>query len=372
MLEQSTAAALWHLCAGVRPRPQPPGARLVRVLPVGRLDGRPAPVPGVTYGEGLDARRFADLSSLHAPSPSTPTEGFFIRTTAPRALDAAAAVELVGRRRDAMSPGTLRAMSRDMGTHLMECAGNTDPANFGLMSVAGWHGVPLADVIDRLGPLSDGALVEVAGVDPSGPSRSSAPGASWMFSRSQIEQTGAFLATDMNGRPLAADHGHPVRLVIPGWYGCASIKWVRSIAFVSRDAVATAQMREFASRTHQDGVPDLAADYLPPVIDVAATPVRVEQWHGPDADTFFRVVGIVWGGPVAPQSLEIRFSHREPFVRVTDYGRPANTSAWSLWSHVWRPREPGRYQIVLRADSSVRTRRLDAYFYTREISLDRV
>jgi hypothetical protein len=46
---------------------------------------------------------------------------------------------------------------------------------------------------------------------------------------------------------------------------------------------------------------------------------------------------------------------------------------WALWSHVWRPSEPGRYAIVLRAaDSSVPSERLDIFYYTREIAIDEV
>ena len=52
---------------------------------------------------------------------------------------------------------------------------------------------------------------------------------------------------------------------------------------------------------------------------------------------------------------------------------PASTLTWSLWSHVWQPAEPGRYQIVLRVnDPSIRTRRLDIFFYVREIEIDEI
>src|SRR6185369_9127809 len=105
----------------------------------------------------------------------------------------------------------------------------------------------------------------------------STPGASWIFSFEQLAT--AFLATRMNGEALPEDHGAPVRLFVPGWYGCACIKWVNAIALVDDTAEATSQMQEYASRTGQTGVPALAKDYLPGVIDQAAMPVRVEQWR---------------------------------------------------------------------------------------------
>ena len=50
---------------------------------------------------------------------------------------------------------------------------------------------------------------------------------------------------------------------------------------------------------------------------------------------------------------------------------PESTLTWNVWSHTWRPAAPGRYQIVLRiTDPTIRTRRLDLFFYVREIVID--
>src|SRR5437867_560877 len=79
-------------------------------------------------------------------------------------------------------------------------------------------------------PESSGVRIAVSGVDDlTQRSQTSVPGASWIFSRDDIERAAAFLATRMNGAPLPRDHGSPIRLVVPGWYGCACIKWVTQI-----------------------------------------------------------------------------------------------------------------------------------------------
>src|SRR5204862_7518096 len=104
----------------------------------------------------------------------------------------------------------------------------------------------------------------------------------------------ALLATGMNGAPLPPDHGFPVRLIVPGWYGCACIKWIDRIDLVAADAPATTQMREFARRTHQNGEPALAREFTPAVIDQAAMPVRVEKWLA-DGRIAYRVIGVMWG-----------------------------------------------------------------------------
>ena len=112
-------------------------------------------------------------------------------------------------------------------------------------------------------------------------------------------------------------------------------------------------------------------EHIPPlaVIDVAAAPIRVEQW-ALDGRPVYRLVGVMWGGQAATNALQIRFRSGGPWVDVTDCPRPRTTLTWSLWSHVWRPDAPGRYEIVLRVnDPAIRTRRLDLYFYVRSVDV---
>ena len=179
---------------------------------------------------------------------------------------------------------------------MLECSGNARNGHFGLLSSAEWHGIPLSRVLERLSIRSEATRVSIAGFDDhSEPSSgNSTPGASWIFSFDELASTGAFLATRMNGEPLPADHGAPVRLFVPGYYGCTCIKWVNEIALVDDSAPATSQMVEFASRTHQDGTPSLARDYQPALMDQAAMPVRVEKWLA-DGRVSYRIVGISVG-----------------------------------------------------------------------------
>jgi hypothetical protein len=135
-------------------------------------------------------------------------------------------------------------------------------------------------------------------------------------------------------------------------------------------------MREYASRTHQpfDSTADLssvaARDFMPATLDTAAMPVRVEKWKDGSA-VFYRVVGIMWGGEKPTNALAIRFRANQPWTRVEHCPLPASTDTWTIWTHTWRPTAPGRYDIVLRVeDPSIRTRRLDIFFYTRAVRVD--
>ncbi|MCA1586610.1 MAG: molybdopterin-dependent oxidoreductase, partial [Acidobacteria bacterium] len=200
----------------------------------------------------------------------------------------------------------------------------------------------------------------------------STAGASWVLPLEELERLGAFLAVGMNGAPLSADHGAPVRLVVPGWYGCSWIKWVDTLRLVGPEEPATGQMREFAARTHQEGTPTLAVHYTAPSIDTAATPIRVEK-RRINGRLEYRIVGIVWGGEAITKRLTIRFTLREAPVSFPICPTPITSQTWSLWEYRWRPAEPGVYDIVLKvADPVVRTRRLDLSFYLRRVRIDEV
>lgn len=350
-----------------------PSGELIRTLPLYGPGAREAPLGQMVGGAGLDARLFTDLSGLDGASPVTPTAAMFVRTAAPRALPADTSSWSVALGKDQrLTTAELRAASRDMGVHLIECAGNSNPQNFGLMSAVRWDGVPLAMLTSRLhGPRGRQLLVTGLDDDTSA-AGGSEPGASWILPEAAVSESGAFLATAMNGEPLTRDHGAPVRLVVPGWYGCSWIKWVQDLRWVDADAPSTAQMREYARRTHQDGVPALARDYEAPAVDTAAMPIRVEQ-RRVDGKVEYRVVGIVWGGAAPVDRFVIRFGSRDAGTPIQVCPAPLTTKTWAIWDHRWQPSEPGFYDISLRAaDPAVRTRRLDLSFYIRRVRIDEV
>ena len=163
----------------------------------------------------------------------------------------------------------------------------------------------------------------------------------------------------------------PARLVVPGWYGCCCIKWVTGIKWVAADEPATSQMREFASRTHQDSVPERAADYRPATVDRAAMPVRVEKWKV-DGKVVYRVVGIDWGGDGTASRLLIRFQPRDVYKPVS-LQPDRSDGGWGVWEHRWTAATPGRYLIQLKLDGPpVPARRLDAGLYLRGVAVDEV
>ena len=172
----------------------------------------------------------------------------------------------------------------------------------------------------------------------------------------------------MNGKPLSVDHGAPVRLMVPGWYGCVCVKWLDGIQFVGEDQPATSQMREFALRTHQKGMPRLARDYLPAVVDRTAAPVRAERWrprrggggagrraHLGGERLTRKAGGVVRPGGAAAAGVRLPAADRDGLA---------------FWSHRWKPRGEGIHRIRLGLlDSDAPARRLEMPVYGRKVEI---
>jgi DMSO/TMAO reductase YedYZ molybdopterin-dependent catalytic subunit len=324
-------------------------------------------------GEELDGRLYTDVASLWPREEVTPTEKFYIRTRASKLMPDAKSwevrVEGFAEKPRTLTLEYLKKAAKPMGLHLMECAGNVPLVRFGMISVASWAGVPVAEILGGTGAKPQARRTLISGFDQyATKSATSVPGASWIFCLEELRSARAFLATEMNESPLASDHGAPVRLVVPSWYGCTCIKWVNRIAFVSETAAATSQMQEYAGRTHQHGLPTLARDFQPATIDPAAMPIRVEKWLV-EGKTKYRVMGIAWGGTSLIKTLGIRFNPEEEYVPVDSFVQTKN-DPWTFWTHAWSPKEQGTYSIRLAIkDPGVRTRRLDSGYYVRTVEI---
>jgi len=292
----------------------------------------------VPMGTGLDGRLYTDLSAVALDNPIIPNDKFYLRTRASELLVEGQpwAIKVTGllKRPMQVSMRDLQKMSRPAGLHLMECSGNVSYARFGMLSVADWAGAPVSDILDFVKMEKAASHVLISGFDDYPiASTSSSPGASWIFTIDEIKASKAFFATQMNGAPLPKDHGAPVRMIVPNWYGCTCIKWVNEIKLLGEGGATTSQMREFASRTMQQGVPEMVKDYHSVFMEQAAMPIRVEKWLI-DGKIKYRVVGIAWGVSQPVSGLEIRFDSGEDFVPIDVFKQTTN-DPWSLWTHRW-------------------------------------
>ena len=355
------------------------GSERVAILPFVNEDV----VPFETlYGVGLEGRRNTDLSKISAESLVIESQRFFVRTRFPERLRAPAPwkIQVAGmvRKPSELALGSLRAEAEDCGVHVIDCAGNTRLRRFGLLSAAHWQGVPFERLIPGFEPVREATRVQIYGYDRKAISTKTTPrrgsplpvarDASWVFTLDDLVKTRAFLATGMNGAPLLPENGAAVRLVVPGWYGCASTKWIDRIAFVDDAALTTHQMKEYASRTNQTGEPELAKDYRAPEVEPAAVPVRVEAWRE-GSHAFYRIVGLVWGGFRSSDVLTLRTS---PETEVHKIATPNPGTTWSLWTQDWKPTHLGTYKIELRLEDASHSHRLSSGFFDRSVRIAEV
>ncbi len=344
----------------------------VKLLPF--INEGDAPLDKVT-GEGLSGRLSFNLTRLNKDNLIIPNDEFYIRTRRPDRLGDTSSWEvsiggLVGTPQR-ITAKQLKKQSRPMGVYLLECSGNSAFRHYGLLSAANWSGVRIKELLKSIDIDERATQVLVSGFDDhSADAEGSVKGASWVFDLELLKESDAFLATGMNGQTLPDDHGAPVRLLVPNWYGCSCIKWVNEIRLVDEQAPATSQMQEFAGRTHQERGFELAKDFQPAEIDLAAMPVRVEKWEAPQGISY-RVIGVKWGQSQRVRDVKLHIYPDGPTLPVTQY--LAANDGWSLWQCNWKPTKAAQYELQLKAvNNEIRTRRLDNGYYTRSVDIHEI
>lgn len=302
-------------------------------------------------GVGRDARQPIDLSTVGSYDIA---REFFIRSEVPNQWNYGETVTQWTISVEGLdTEAAIDWMHHDFPTTamrtVMECSGNCLAFRFGLLSQGDWIGVALPTLLDSLRTAPrEHTHIEVIGYDDetreSCPPRgfySSAPGASWIFHLKDVQC--AILASELNGKPLTLDHGYPCRLVVPGWYGCAQIKWVQRLRLCSGHEPPSAQMMEFASRTHQPKkVANVVNDYLPAIIPLSVCICRVTS-----RETELEIEGVMWGRTCDEFSLKV--TKCGIATRVLNVSVEARESGWHIWRATWRPHAgSGTYDLCPR------------------------
>jgi len=240
----------------------------------------------------------------------------------------------------------------------MECAGNgrsridphvtSQPWVLEAVGTGEWTGVPLADVLDEAGVLDDAVELVFEGLD-----RGIDGGRDELYARSltvqQARGEGALLAYELNGEPLPPQHGHPLRLVVPGWYGMTSVKWLARITAVSEPFSGYQQAHAYRWRAHEDdpGTPvtRMAPRSLmaPPGIPDFMTRDRRLQ-----VGETVELEGRAWSGwaPVASVAVSTDGGASWHDARLDP---PAGPFAWRRWTYSWTPAAEGRVELRCRA-----------------------
>lgn len=271
----------------------------------------------------------------------TPISRFYVRNNfpVPRAVSALTIGGAVARPY-ALSGDDLERLPRRRLSATLECAGNGrsfmvppvpgEPWQLGAVSTADWEGVLLVDLLRPAEVASDAVEILFHGADG--------------FTRSlpvDLARGENVLVVDrMNGEPLTADHGAPLRLLVAGWYGMASVKWLSAVEAVRTPFRGHFQVERYIINDR-------------PVREMQVRALIVDPAEGAAASVRGATVrGLAWTGSGAVSLVEVsddggRHWHA---ARLLGEARP---DTWRGWEWDWRPGHRGLAQLLARAiDSS--------------------
>jgi sulfane dehydrogenase subunit SoxC len=239
----------------------------------------------------------------------------------------------------------------------LECAGNgrallspraaSQPWLSEAVGTAEWTGTPLAPLLEEAGLLADALEVVFSGLD-----RGVQGGVEHAYERSlpvaDALRDDVLLAYAVNGQPLPPQHGFPLRLIVPGWYGMAHVKWLGAITALTEpfdgyqqavayrlydaDGEAGPAVTRMMPRslTIPPGIPDFFSRDR--VLDAGPCLLEGRAWSG-------------WGA-IARVELSTDGGETWDDARL---GRQIGERAWRGWSHEWDASTPGSYAISSRA-----------------------
>ncbi|MCJ0872514.1 sulfite oxidase [Streptomyces sp. AP-93] len=311
------------------------------------------------------------FAALRGTGLLTPVDRFFVRnhTATPRLDKDGWRLKVWG---DALSGGPvefsydrLRALPAVERTLFIECAGNgrsfytTQQGQtvagtawtLGAIGVARWRGARLSDVL-RLAGVTRGAVdVLPRGLDD----EVVTDGVNLGRVRRPLPASKALddviLAYEMNGEPLPADHGGPVRVVVPDWIGISSIKWVGDIEVSGQPLYTpwnTDLYRLFGPDQPPQGSEPLTRQTLKSAFELepgATVPVHRTKV----------LTGRSWSGAAPVHQVEVSTDGGARWRRAQLHDVPRR-GGWVRWSVPWTPRTPGETALLARAtDATGRT-----------------
>jgi DMSO/TMAO reductase YedYZ molybdopterin-dependent catalytic subunit len=263
----------------------------------------------------------------------------------------------------ALSLDDLRSRPAVTRALTMECAGNgrslmsprplSQPWVLEAVGTGEWTGVPLATVLDDAG-VRDGAVEVVF----TGGDRGIDGDIEQAFQRSltveAARDSGALLAYDLNGAPLPPQHGFPLRLVVPGWYGMTNVKWLSSIEVTDRPFTGYYQATSYNVRQQDDDPGEPVTRIVPRSLmvppgipDFYTRARRVEA--GP-----CEITGRAWSGRGAIRTVEFSDDGGTTWAPAEVEPPILGEAAWQGWRVLWNA-TPGDHELCCRSTDETGT-----------------
>jgi DMSO/TMAO reductase YedYZ molybdopterin-dependent catalytic subunit len=262
----------------------------------------------------------------------------------------------------------LKARPRREVDFTLECSGNTSAAFFiGGIGNARWGGTRLAPLLEEAGVLEQGTEVIFWGADSGtrtirdntgivsgGRTGTVEPDAGGGLDLTITEQFARSMSLDdalhrdnllcyeMNGAPLPRANGFPVRLIAPGWYGVANVKWLTRIEVVDHRYAGQFMARDYVSIREEQRDGETVWTFTTVSHDrLKSAPAKVTR-----RGSRYAIMGAAWGAPIA--AVEVRIDNG-PWTAASLYGPRSRGSAWRFWTFDWGTPAPGEHQITSRA-----------------------
>lgn len=221
----------------------------------------------------------------------------------------------------------------------LECAGNGrlamdppaagEPWGYGAVSTAMWTGVPLYLLLEAAGLHETTREILFEGTDRGAvdEKRQDVP-----FARSlPVEKAmhpDTILAYVMNGDPLPVDHGFPIRLIVPGWYGMASVKWLSSIRAIPHRFDGFFQNERYVML---DGSPDSGR----PCTAIGVRSIITAPRDGTSIPSGLHIIrGLAWSGAAPVTEIEVTLDGGETWLPAT-WTSDSARYAWRSWEYAW-------------------------------------
>jgi DMSO/TMAO reductase YedYZ molybdopterin-dependent catalytic subunit len=253
---------------------------------------------------------------------------------------------------------TIRERPHETLRVTMECAGNgrarlqprplSQPWLLEAIGTAEWTGTALGPLLAEAGLDSDAVEVVFTGEDH-GIQGEVEQDYQRSLTVADASRPEVLLAYEMNGRPLEPQHGFPLRLVVPGWYGMTSVKWLRSIEVVAEPFRGFQQTPAYIIQEHPDdpGEPvrrmRVRALMIPPGFPDFFSRRRIVD-RGP-----VELIGRAWSGQGEIRSVEVGIDGSWFGARLEPPGGPF---AWRRWSFEWDA-QPGEHELSCRATDAI-------------------
>jgi sulfane dehydrogenase subunit SoxC len=241
----------------------------------------------------------------------------------------------------------------------LECAGNGralmsprhegQPWHLGGVSTALWGGTPLRALLEEAGVAPGAIEVVFTGLDR-GIEDGVVQSYRFRVPLSEAMRPEVLLADEMNGRPLEPQHGYPLRVILPGWYGMASVKWVTAITVVSEPFLGPQVLAYRLVQTEEDEGGSLTR--IAPR-SLLAPPGIVDDDEGvrvvPAGDVEFR--GRAWSGIAPIDRVEVSIDGGASW-READLEPGPSAFAWRGWRLPVNLRQPGELGVGSRASDA--------------------